>query len=194
MIKKLNEQFAQTFSGDGFNSSNGVFKVKYKPYDDLSQAKGRVINPYDHIRGEEIQTGDFVKARIRTQKNTIIAEVVSVKRTADGKGSIFKIKDSKNNKIYNLPSYALEIYTDNGNVVTSGNSSGTTVSNREKFLTSLKYNAGNFVWSALESKSNEDILFSTEDIYISFKDKFNKIKLYIIFITRIIINNNNILF
>ena len=63
-IKKLNEQFAQTFSGDGFNSSNGVFRVRYKAFDDLSQAKGREIHPYDYVKGEEFQVGDIVSVNI----------------------------------------------------------------------------------------------------------------------------------
>lgn len=151
-IKRLNEQFSQTFSGDGFNSSNGVFKVKYKAYDDLSQSRGREINPYDHIAGEEIQTGDQVKARVRGKKDPVHAEVISVRRTSNGKGSVFTIKDLKTNRIYRLPSFALQLFADHGNVITKGNSGGATSSNREKFLTSLKYNAGNFVWSSLESK------------------------------------------
>ena len=154
-IKRLNEQFAQTFSGDGFNSSNGVFKVKYKAYADLSQPKGREINPYDHIKGEEIQTGDYVRARIKGKKDPIKAEVISVKRSPDGRGSIFKVKDISNNKIYNLPSFAVEMYVDHGNATISGNTKGATAANKEKFLNALKYAAGNFVWSALESKSEK---------------------------------------
>jgi hypothetical protein len=160
-IKRLNEQFAQSFSGDGFNSSNGVFKVKYKAYADLSQPKGREINPYDHIKGEEIQMGDYVKARVKGKKDPIEAEVIGVKRSPDGRGTIFKVKDLKNNKIYNLPSFAVELHTDRGNTSMASNSTGATSANKEKFLNALKYAAGNFVWSALESKlenSKADIL------------------------------------
>ncbi len=152
-IKRLNEQFAQSFSGDGFNSSNGVFKVRYKAYADLSQSKGRDINPYDHVKGEEIQMGDYVKARVKGKKYPIEAEVISVTRSADGKGSMFKVRDLTNNKIYNLPSFAVELHSDRGNTSMSGNSTGSTSANKQKFLNALKYAAGNFVWSALESKS-----------------------------------------
>ena len=44
-IKLINEQFAQSINGDGYNSSNGVFKVNYKAYSDLSLAVGRDPDP-----------------------------------------------------------------------------------------------------------------------------------------------------
>lgn len=155
-IKKLNEQFAQSFSGDGFNSSNGVFKVKYKAFDDLSQAKGREINPYDHINGEEYQIGDIVLARLSgsAKKKKVIAEVISSSRTEDGKGTRFKIRSVQSKKIYTVPSYALEIYDDRGHVE-KGRTGASTIANREKFLTSLKYNNGNFIWGSMESKNND---------------------------------------
>ena len=137
-IKKLNEQFAQTFSGDGFNSSNGVFKVKYKAFDDLSISRGREIHPFDYVKGEQYQAGDLVKARLRgTNKNKIIAEVLSSARTETGKDLIFKVKSLKTNKIYTVPDYALEPYKDNGN----------------------------FIWGSLESKDNPktDLLLKEGD-------------------------------
>lgn len=154
-IKKLNEQFAQTFQGDGFNSSNGVFKVKYKAFDDLSKAKGREINPYDHIQGEEYQIGDIVLARLsgNTKKKRIKAEVISSMRTEDGKGTEFKVRSLASKKIYTVPSYALEFYDDRGHIERS-RTGGSTISNKEKFLNSLKYNNGNFIWGSMESKNN----------------------------------------
>ncbi len=159
MIKRLNEQFAQTFSGDGFNSSNGVFKVKYKSYDDLSQSRGRELHPYDYVKGEEFQTGDIVMAKIKNLRNKIKAEVISTARTSDGKRTVFKIKSLADNKMYTVPLYALELSNDQGNI-SKKNMGASTISNRQKFLTGLKYNNGNFIWGSLESKSNSktDIL------------------------------------
>ena len=154
-IKKLNEQFAQTFSGDGFNSSNGVFKVKYKAFDDLSKAKGREINPYDHIKGEEYQIGDIVLAKLSgSKKKKVRAEVISSTRTEDGKGTKFKIRSLVTKKIYTVPSYALEFYDDRGHKERD-QTGASTISNKEKFLNSLKYNNGNFIWGSLESKTND---------------------------------------
>ena len=165
-IKKLNEQFAQTFSGDGFNSSNGVFKVKYKSYDDLSIARGREIHPYDYVKGEQYQAGDIVKAKLKgTKGNKILAEVVSSTRTENGKDMIFKVKSLKSNKIYTVPDYALEPHQDNGNAA-SKNTSASTISNKQKFLTALKYNNGNFIWGSLESKNTNmrtDLLLQEEN-------------------------------
>lgn len=153
MIKRLNEQFAQTFSGDGFNSSNGVFRVRYKSFDDLSQARGREVHPYDYVKGEEYQPGDIVLAKIKNLRNKIKAEIVSTARTADGKRTVFKIRSIDNNKIYTVPVYALEFSNDQGNI-SKKNMGASTISNRQKFLTGLKYNNGNFIWGSLESKSN----------------------------------------
>jgi len=159
MIKRLNEQFAQTFAGDGFNSSNGVFRVRYKSFDDLSQARGREIHPYDHVKGEEFQTGDVVLAKIKNLRNKIKAEIISSSRTTDGKRTVFKVKSLADNKIYTVPVYALEFSNDQGNIAKK-NMGASTISNRQKFLTGLKYNNGNFIWGSLESKSNSktDIL------------------------------------
>lgn len=159
MIKRLNEQFAQTFSGDGFNSSNGVFRVRYKSYSDLSQARGREDHPYDYVKGEEFQPGDIVMAKVKNLKSKIKAEIVSTARTSDGKRTVFKIKSLADNKIYTVPLYAVEFSDDKGNV-SKKNMGASTISNRQKFLTGLKYNNGNFIWGSLESKSNSktDIL------------------------------------
>jgi hypothetical protein len=159
MIKRLNEQFAQTFAGDGFNSSNGVFKVKYKSFDDLSQARGREDHPYDYVKGSEFQAGDVVMAKIKNLGNKIKAEIISSARTSDGKRTVFKIKSLADNKIYTVPVYALELSNDQGNIAKK-NMGASTISNRQKFLTGLKYNNGNFIWGSLESKLNSktDIL------------------------------------
>ena len=164
-IKKLNEQFAQSFSGDGFNSSNGVFKVKYLSYDDLSQARGREINPYDHVKGEEFQAGDIVLAKLKSGKGRkkIEAVIVSSSKSEDGKSLSFKIRSLNTNKIHSVPVHAIEFAQDRGHVNTERGKSGSTISNKQKFLTSLKYNAGNFIWGSLESKKNNlksDILLN----------------------------------
>lgn len=164
-IKKISEQFSQSFSGDGFNSSNGVFKVKYLSYDDLSQARGREINPYDHVKGEEFQSGDFVLAKLNRQKGNkkIQAVIVSSIRSEDGKSLSFKIRSLNTNKIHNVPVHAIEFLEDKGHVNIERGKSGSTISNKQKFLTSLKYNAGNFIWGSLESKKNNiksDILLN----------------------------------
>jgi hypothetical protein len=152
-IKKLNEQFAQTFSGDGFNSSNGVFKVKYKAFDDLSQAKGREIHPYDQVKGEEFQVGDLVSVNTGGKsKKKMKAEVISASRTEDGKSMKFKVRSLHTNKIYTVPVYAIEFLQDNGNSIRK-EKNGATIANKEKWLMSLKYNNGNFIWGSLESKN-----------------------------------------
>jgi hypothetical protein len=64
-IKLINEQFAQSINGDGFNSSNGVFKVDYKAYTDLSLAVGRDPDPSLLVKDSIFQMGDIVKGKVK---------------------------------------------------------------------------------------------------------------------------------
>jgi len=64
-IKLINEQFAQTLNGDGFNSSNGVFKVNYKAYSDLSISVGRDSDPTLLVKESSFQVGDIVKGNTK---------------------------------------------------------------------------------------------------------------------------------
>ena len=64
-IKLINEQFAQTLNGDGFNSSNGVFKVNYKAYSDLSISVGSDSDPTLLVKDSSFQVGDIVKGNTK---------------------------------------------------------------------------------------------------------------------------------
>jgi len=65
VIKRIDEQFAQSINGDGFNSSNGVFKVNYKAYTDLSLAVGRDADPSLLVKDSVFQIGDIVKGKVK---------------------------------------------------------------------------------------------------------------------------------
>ena len=155
-IKRLNEQqyFAQSFSGDGYNTSNGVFKVHYKAYDDLSISRGQDAIPSNYIKGQEFQIGDLVHGKIKNSDSTVTGRIISMIRDEASSEYSFKVKSDRTNKIFPVVTSTLEIVT------SSGFSGASRVANidprREKLAMSMKYNSGSLVWGKLESMKNKN--------------------------------------
>lgn len=161
-IKRLNEQqyFSHSFSGDGYNTSNGVFRVQYKPYNDLSVSKGRESVPFHYIKGQEFQIGDHVKARIKGSEENVHGKIVSMNRDELSKEYHFRVKSDKTNKIFTVIPSTMEMVRDTGFASTSRTANVDL--NREKMALNMKYNHGGLVWGKLESKTNKngDILLT----------------------------------
>jgi hypothetical protein len=149
-IKLINEQFAQSLNGDGFNSSNGVFKVNYKAYSDLSIAVGRDADPSLLVKDSVFQVGDIVKGKVKGSDKKIKGEVIETSKSTDGKSYIIKIQSLKNKKNYSLIPGSIEFSEDRGN---SKNVMGMGIDSREKNAQNLKYNGGNIIWGSLENKA-----------------------------------------
>ena len=154
IIKSLDEFYSQTLTGDSFNSSNGVFKVDYKPFSDLSIAVGRDPDPSILIKDSRFQVGDFVKGNVQGKKKKIIGEVLEVSKSEDGKFYIIKIQAERDKKSYTLIPGSIEFVEDRGN---STNIMGMNVTARERMAQNAKYSGGNVVWGSLESE-NRNIL------------------------------------
>lgn len=148
-IRLINEQFAQSINGDGFNSSNGVFKVNYKAYSDLSLAVGRDPDPSLLVKDSAFQVGDIVKGKVKGLTKKIKGEVIETSKAQDGKSYIIKIQSLKNKKNYTLIPGSIEFYEDRGN---SRNGAGMAIDSKEKNAQNLKYNGGNIIWGSLENK------------------------------------------
>ena len=162
-IKRLNEQqyFAQSFSGDGYNSSNGIFKVQYKPYDDLSISKGRDVIPSQYIKGQEFTIGDLVKAKIKGSEISVQGRVISMVRNDDATEYHFKVKSDKTNKVFPIIQSSMELVQRAG---FWNASNGTTVdTNKEKMALNMKYNHGGLVWGKLESKFHKNDILLTNN-------------------------------
>lgn len=161
-IKRLNEQqyFAHSFSGDGYNTSNGVFRVQYKPYNDLSVSRGRESIPFHYIKGQEFQIGDQVKARIKGSEENVHGKIVSMNRDEHSKEYRFSVKSDKTNKIFPVISSTMEMVKDTG--FASASRTANVDLNRGKMALNMKYNHGGLVWGKLESKTNKngDILLT----------------------------------
>lgn len=150
IIKSIDEQFAQSLNGDGFNSSNGVFKVNYKAYSDLSMAVGRDADPSLLVKDSVFQVGDIVKGKVKGYGKKVKGEIIETSKSTDGKSYIIKIQSDKNKKTYTLIPGSIEFCEDRGN---SKNVMSMGISSREKNAQNLKYNGGNIIWGSLENKN-----------------------------------------
>jgi hypothetical protein len=159
-IKSLNEYFSQTLTGDAFNSSNGVFKVDYKPFQDLSISVGRGPDPSILIKDYVFQVGDLVKGSVQGKKRKITGEIIETFKENDGKSYRIKIQGLKDKKIYSLIPGSIEFTEDRGN---TKNLAGLSISSREKMAQNLKYDAGNIVWGSLEGETPHNFLIPLEN-------------------------------
>jgi hypothetical protein len=159
-IKSLNEYFSQTLTGDGFNSSNGVFKVDYKPFQDLSISVGRDPDPSLLVKDSAFQIGDLVKGNVQGKKKKITGEIIETFKSIDGKSYRIKIQGLKDKKIYALIPGSIEFTEDRGN---TRNLTGLSISSREKMTGNLKYDGGNIVWGSLENEDPNDLLIPIEN-------------------------------
>ena len=159
-IKLLKEYFSQTLSGDSFNSSNGVFKVNYKAYSDLSMAVGRDGDPSLLVKDSAFQVGDIVKGKVHGFKNKIKGEIIETSKAPDGKSFIIKIQGLKNKKTHKLVPGSIEFIQDRGH---STNSMGMGISSREKNAQNLKYDAGDIVWGSLENRNIDPLYANIDD-------------------------------
>lgn len=152
IIKSIDEQFAQSLNGDGFNSSNGVFKVNYKAYSDLSMAVGRDADPSLLVKDSVFQVGDIVKGKVKGKEKKIQGEIIETSKSTDGKSYRIKIQSGKNKRTYTLIPGSIEFCEDRGN---TKNVMGMGISSREKNAQNLKYNGGNIIWGSMENKKLE---------------------------------------
>lgn len=160
-IKPIDEYFSQTLTGDSFNSSNGVFKVNYKAYDDLSIAVGRDPDPSLLVKDSIFQIGDLVKGSVKGRNKKIEGEVTETFREKDGKSYKIKIRRAKDNKIYSLIPGSIEFIEDRGYSSTDPKLS---ISARQKNAQNLKYTGGNIVWGSLENNNTDYIDVQEEGI------------------------------
>lgn len=162
IIKSINEYYSQTLTGDSFNSSNGVFKVDYKPYSDLSISVGRDPDPSILIKDSRFQVGDFVEGNVQGKKNKIKGEVIEVSKSQDGKFYIIKVQSKKNKRTYTLIPGSIDFTEDTGNIK---NPMSMNVTARERMAQNAKYDGGHIVWGSLENQSSDNIPLDPENQY-----------------------------
>lgn len=162
-IKRLNEQqyFSQSFSGDGYNTSNGVFKVSYKPYDDLSISKGRDSVPSQYIRGQEYAIGDLVRGKITGSEEPVSGKIVSMIRNPEATEYKIKVKSDATNKVFPVILASVELVSSTGFAPIGR---GANVDqHKDKMALSMKYSMGGLVWGKLESASSKGDVLLTDN-------------------------------
>lgn len=100
-IIPLNEFFQDVgVFGDtyGYGGANGVFKVTYKPYKDLSVTVGPDPNVPRHIKGSQFQVGDYVSAKPINSKKKISGMVIKTVLSSDGKNYKYFVQIKTKNK------------------------------------------------------------------------------------------------
>lgn len=100
-IIPLNEFFQDVgVFGDtyGYGGANGVFKVSYKPYKDLSVSVGPDPDVPRHIKGSQFQVGDYVIGRPINAKKMIAGMVIKNILSTDGKNYKYFVQIKTKNK------------------------------------------------------------------------------------------------
>jgi hypothetical protein len=84
-IKSINEfdtAFGDTY---GYGGANGVLKINYKPFSDLSVSVGQDPNMQTDVKGSEFKLGDVVIAEPLDSKDKVTGIIVRSFREPDNK-------------------------------------------------------------------------------------------------------------
>lgn len=107
-LLSLNEYFDSGIFGDtyGYGGANGIFKVAYKPYRDLSVTVGPDPNVPRNIEGSKFQIGDIVVGIPLNSEKKVAGMIVKNVRTADNKNYRYFVqvhqKGKKDEKVLEL--------------------------------------------------------------------------------------------
>jgi hypothetical protein len=84
-IKSIYEYFDVGVFGDtyGYGGANGILKINYKPFQDLSVSVGPDPNVEREVKGSEFQVGDVVIAQPLRSKDKLIGVIVRSFRNPD---------------------------------------------------------------------------------------------------------------
>jgi len=123
-IKTINEFFDGGAFGDtyGYGGANGILKINYKPFSDLSVSVGQDPDIETTVKGSEFQLGDVVIAQPIDSKKKVIGVIVRAFRNPDGKEYRYFIqvynKGKKTERVIEVKSDAIEFAQggDHGNI------------------------------------------------------------------------------
>jgi len=78
-------EFDSNAFGDtyGYGGANGIFKINYKPFSDLSVSVGPDPNVERTVKGSEFQLGDVIIAQPLQSKKDVIGVIVRAFRNPD---------------------------------------------------------------------------------------------------------------
>lgn len=83
-IISINEFDSNAFGDSyGYGGANGVFKINYKPFSDLSVSVGPDPNVDRTVKGSHFQLGDVITAKPLNSKKKVIGVIVRAFRNPD---------------------------------------------------------------------------------------------------------------
>lgn len=83
-IISINEFDSNAFGDSyGYGGANGVFKINYKPFSDLSVSVGPDPNVDRTVKGSHFQLGDVITAQPLNSKKRVIGVIVRAFRNPD---------------------------------------------------------------------------------------------------------------
>ena len=123
-IKTMNEYFDTGAFGDtyGYGGANGVLKINYKPFNDLSVQVGQDPDKETTLKGSEFQLGDVVITEPLDSKKKVIGVIVRSFRNSEGDGYRYFIqvynKGKKTERVIEVKSNVIEFAQggDHGNM------------------------------------------------------------------------------
>jgi hypothetical protein len=123
-IKTINEYFDAGVFGDtyGYGGANGILKINYKPFSDLSVSVGQDPDIETTVKGAEFQIGDVVIAQPLESKKKVIGVIVRSFRNTDGKEYRYFVqvynKGKKTERVIEVKSDAIQFAEggDHGNI------------------------------------------------------------------------------
>ena len=124
-IIPINEFDSNAF-GDtyGYGGANGIFKISYKPFSDLSVSVGPDPNVERTVKGSEFQLGDVIIAQPLQSKKDVIGVIVRAFRNPDNQQYRYFIqvynKGKKTERVIEVKSDTVKFAEggDHGNVET----------------------------------------------------------------------------
>ena len=139
-IKSINEFFDVGVFGDtyGYGGANGIFKVTYKPFSDLSVTVGPDPDIPRNISGSQFQVGDIVIGIPVDKKDSKVAGMlVRVERDEDNDGyryfaQVMPLRDEKTKKV-SMGERVIELKPDSVSFVDKGDKGHMQIVSQFKF-------------------------------------------------------------
>jgi len=147
-IISINEFDAGIF-GDtyGYGGANGVLKVNYKPFSDLSVSVGKDPNMKTDVDGSEFKIGDVVIAQKLNSKKEVIGVIVRSFRNPDNQQYRYFVqiynRGKETEKVVEVKSDSIKFAEggEHGNIKTKTKGQGNTAADAKAYNSKTVYNS-----------------------------------------------------
>jgi len=143
-INEFESAFGDTY---GYGGANGILKINYKPFDDLSISVGQDPDIETTVKGSEFQIGDVVIAQPLKSKKKLTGVIVRAFRNPDNREYRYFIqvynKGKKTERVIEVKSDNIKFAQggDHGNMETKSKSKNNAVPDGKYYNSKTVYNA-----------------------------------------------------